>query len=51
MGAVDEALVAQGRLRILEAAASFVPVRRQVVERPPLREPALMLDLLLAALG
>ena len=50
MGAVDEALVAQGRLRILEDAASFVPVRRQVVERPPLREPALMLDLLLSAL-
>jgi hypothetical protein len=50
MGAVDEALVADGRLQILETAAAFAPTRRPPTPAPPLRDPAVMLDLLLSAL-
>jgi predicted glycosyltransferase len=50
LGAVDERLVADGRLRLLDDAASFVPVKRDPGPRPPLRDPALMLDVLLTAL-
>lgn len=50
LGAVDEALIADGRLRLLTDAASFVPTRRERAARPPTRDPALMLDLLLTAL-
>ncbi|MGL6278398.1 MAG: DUF354 domain-containing protein, partial [Gaiella sp.] len=34
LGAVDEALIADGRLRLLEDAAAFVPVKREQGERP-----------------
>lgn len=50
LGAVDEGLVADGRLRLLDAAASFAPVKRDPGAHPPFRDPALMLDLLLTAL-
>ncbi len=50
MGAVDEALVADGRLRVLETAEAFAPTRRPHTPPPPLRDPAVMLDLLLSAL-
>lgn len=50
MGAVDEALVADGRLRVLESAADFTPTRRTAGVPPPTRDPGLMLDLLLSAL-
>jgi predicted glycosyltransferase len=50
MGAVDEGLVADGRLRLLVDAASFAPAKRVAGAHPPFRDPALMLDLLLTAL-
>jgi hypothetical protein len=50
LGAVDEGLVADGRLRLLDDAASFAPVKRKPGAPPPFRDPALMLDLLLTAL-
>lgn len=51
MGAVDEALVTDGRLQLLTSVDDFVPRRRVPGPRPPVRDPALMLDLLLCALG
>ncbi|MGL6279555.1 MAG: DUF354 domain-containing protein, partial [Gaiella sp.] len=50
LGAVDEGLIADGRLRLLDDAAAFVPVKREQGERPPARDPAVLLDLLLSAL-
>lgn len=50
IGAVDEALVADGRLSLLEDAASFVPVKRSPCTPPRTREPTLMLHVLLTAL-
>ena len=50
IGAVDEALVADGRLRVLGDAEAFVPVRREPGARPPARDPQALLDLLLTAL-
>jgi predicted glycosyltransferase len=50
LGAVDEALVAAGRLRRLERADDLVVARRPPGPRPEPRDPALLLDLLLSAL-
>mgnify|MGYP000477536164 CR=1 FL=1 len=50
IGAVDEALVADGRLSLLGDAASFVPVKRSPCTPPRTREPTLMLHVLLTAL-
>ena len=51
MGAVDEQLVAEGRLRPLTSAADLELVRKPTAPAPPTRDPAAMLDLLLGALG
>lgn len=51
LGAVDEALIADGRLRVLTSTADLDLTRRAVSERPPLRDPSLMLDLMLGALA
>jgi len=50
MGAVDETLVAQGRMRLLESVDDLVLERKPATTRPTLRDPAAMLDLMLAAL-
>ena len=50
MGAVDEGLIAQGRLRELRDAGSLVVERKAVGVHRTERDPALMLDLLLSAL-
>lgn len=50
LGAVDESLVASGRLRTLRAAADIAVERKPVRERPPARDPELLLDLMLTAL-
>ena len=50
LGAVDEALVANGRLRLLEDAADIELAHKHAADRPPPRDPALMLDLMLSAL-
>lgn len=50
LGAVDEALIAEGRLHPLQAATELVLEKRVVTEPPAGRDPALVLDLLLGAL-
>ena len=50
MGAVDEGLIAQGRLRELRDVESLVVKRKAVGVHRTERDPALMLDLLLSAL-
>jgi predicted glycosyltransferase len=50
-GAVDERLIAEGRLGVLRSARDLAPAKKQGNERPPGRDPALLLDLLLSALG
>jgi len=50
MGAVDERLVAEGRLRTLEDAAGIAVERKQPDAARATRDPALLLDLLLTAL-
>jgi len=50
MGAVDERLVAEGRLRTLENAAGIAVERKQPDAARATRDPALLLDLLLTAL-
>lgn len=44
LGAVDEDLVARGRLRILERAGDLTVARRTETTRPPTRDPAHLLD-------
>lgn len=51
MGAVDEQLVASGRLRELRSADELAVERKAPGTAPALRDPATMLDLLLSALG
>jgi hypothetical protein len=51
LGAVDERLIAEGRLRVLTSADELRPVRKEPGARPPGRDPALLLDLLLSALA
>ncbi len=50
LGAVDEGLVADGRLRVVRSADDLVVERKPAASRPPARDPALLLDLLLSAL-
>jgi uncharacterized protein len=50
LGAVDEQLLAEGRLRVLTSAEDLMVVRRPVTVAPATRDPARMLDLLLSAL-
>jgi predicted glycosyltransferase len=49
-GAVDEELIARGRLRLLETADGLELVRKAPHSESSSRDPALMLDLLLTAL-
>jgi len=50
LGAVDEALIAEGRLVELTAADALVIEKKTAVKTADPRDPALMLDLLLSAL-
>ena len=50
LGAVDEQLVAEGRLRVLHAPDELRIERRASDATPTTRNPALLLDLLLSAL-
>jgi uncharacterized protein len=50
LGAVDERLIAEGRLRPLGAADELVLEKRSAGAPPAARDPALLLDLLLTAL-
>ena len=49
LGAVDRALITQGRLRRLERASDVDLVPRPRGQAPPLRDPELLLDLILGA--
>ena len=51
LGAVDSALIADGRLRRLEHAEDVELVKRPAAEAPPLRDPELLLDLMLEPAG
>jgi predicted glycosyltransferase len=51
LGAVDESLVRDGRLRVLRDAGELVLAKREREEAPPTRDPALLLDLMLTALA
>lgn len=53
LGAVDERLIAQGRLRRLERPQDITLLRRDHSDSPPRtrRDPALLVDLLLSPLG
>ncbi len=51
LGAVDEELVAEGRLRELTAAAELAVEKKALAQVPESRDPALMLDLMLSALA
>jgi len=51
LGAVDERLVADGRLQLLAAARDLPLEKKPADATPPTRDPALMLDLMLSALG
>jgi predicted glycosyltransferase len=48
MGAVDEALIGQGRLRRLTSAAELVPDKRRAIGERTRRDPQLLVDLILA---
>ena len=50
LGAVDSALVNQRRLRVLTAVDELELEKREDTARPPGRDPALLLDLMLSAL-
>ena len=50
LGAVDEMLVREGRLRVLTSADDLELVKRPSTTRPSTRDPASLLDLLLSAL-
>jgi uncharacterized protein len=47
LGAVDQALIADGRLRRLEHADDVALVKRPAAQAPPLRDPEVLLDLML----
>jgi predicted glycosyltransferase len=51
LGAVDERLIEEGRLRTLDDAADLELVRKQGSSSRVRRDPSLMLDLLLSALA
>ena len=50
LGAVDEMLVGEGRLRLLTSASDLDPAKRSDQAEPTTRDPAMMLDLMLSAL-
>ena len=50
LGAVDTALVEEGRLRLLASAAELTVEKRAAPGTPTERDPAVLLDLLLTAL-
>jgi uncharacterized protein len=50
LGAVDESLVRDGRLRVLKSAAELELSKRVPSTEQPTRDPALLLDLMLTAL-
>jgi uncharacterized protein len=50
LGAVDAALIEQGRLRVLRSAAHLELSKRASTSSPPTRDPTELLDLLLTAL-
>jgi uncharacterized protein len=50
LGAVDEQLVREGRLRVLRSVDDLVLTKRRSRAEPPMREPSLLLDLMLSAL-
>ena len=50
LGAVDESLVRDGRLRVLKSAAELELAERTATTEPTTRDPAVLLDLLLSAL-
>ena len=49
LGAVDEALIRDGRLVALTDPAALVPKKREAAATPTRRDPRLLLDLLLSA--
>ena len=51
LGAVDEQLIEDGRLRVLADPDGLALDRRPERELPPMRDPAVMLDLMLTALA
>ena len=51
LGAVDEQLIAAGQLAVLREAGDLPLRRRAAAARPPARDPALLLDLLLSVLA
>jgi predicted glycosyltransferase len=51
IGAVDEALIVEGRLTLLETPDDVVLAKKQARVSPPARDPALLVDLLLSVLG
>jgi hypothetical protein len=51
LGAVDQALVGEGRLRELRSADELVVEKKTVTGAQTVRDPALMLDLMVSALG
>ena len=51
LGAVDSALVNEKRLRILTSADELELVKRASTTTPTERDPAVLLDLMLLALG
>lgn len=51
LGAVDRALIAEGRLRRLEHPGDVELVRRSPGERPHLRDPEMLVDLILGAVA
>ena len=50
LGAVDEMLEREGRLRVLACADDLAVEKRRAREVPPTRDPAVLLDLMLSAL-
>jgi uncharacterized protein len=50
LGAVDELLIREGRLRVLTSADALELRKRTPGQAPPARDPAVLLDLLLTAL-
>ena len=51
LGAVDRALIADGRLHRLERAGDLVPVPRPAAAAPTTRDPALLVDLAFGGLA
>lgn len=51
LGAVDEMLVRDGRLRVLASADAVVLAKRPPEREAYTRNPSLLLDLMLSALG